>query len=394
MAALDLHNSTTRPYKVRWVTVTENGKTYRTYADNVDGDDPFPPAVKEYRIVDGWLIHTNHDGVEGVVLGTKADLIKWMAAVDKENTDRPVVTELWDADKHGGADHVQDTLNMATKTLRRFGVAPIPMEVWVSTRPMAASAAGRNKITFVNIHKVHGDSILGVSLPWPLAVGAHEASHVGFMEHNQRGRAVVDVLKWRQAQGKPAISLYHALSGHGEGIAEAGAAYMLIPKVMKKEEPELYAACSYWFGDGPEPIELTTKTASTRMELTDPMFNYREITKNLVLLEDHLSHPYKMCMDCVRKHLITVEALAEEASAMDKTGETSEFGEELAELARRWMEEITDGANPKTISTEMRELRKRMMPLVHDPRGTVSKVAELYEKRRDFCQHAQGEICP
>jgi hypothetical protein len=46
------------------------------------------------------------------------------------------------------------------------------------------------------------------------------------------------------------------LSGHFEGIAEAGAAYTLIPEVLATEEPELYAACAYWFGDGPEPKDL------------------------------------------------------------------------------------------------------------------------------------------
>lgn len=254
--ALDLHNSMTRPYKWRWVVITENGKTFRITADNVEGDDPFPPAVKEYRIVDGWLIHTNHDGVEGVVLGTKTDLIKWMAKVDKENEDHPVVMELWDADKHGGSEHVKDTLDMATKTLHRFGIAPIPMEVWVSTRPMTASSASPNKIIFVNVHKTHNQEILEVPLPWPLSVGAHEASHVGFMKHRSRGQYVIDVLKWRQANKKPYLSLYHAWSGHSEGIAESGAAYMLIPKVMKDKEPELYAACAYWFGDGPKPEDL------------------------------------------------------------------------------------------------------------------------------------------
>lgn len=400
--ALDLHNSMTRPYKVRWVVVTENGKTFRTTADNVEGDDPFPPAVKEYRIVDGWLIHTNHDGVEGVVLGTKADLIKWMAKVDKENTDRPVVTELWDANKHGGADHVQDTLDMATKTLRRFGIAPIPMEVWVSTRPMSASSAGTDKIIFVNIHKVHNEEILDVSLPWPKKVGAHEASHVGFIKHNQQGRAVVDVLRWRATQGKPAISLYHALSGHGEGVAEAGAAYMLIPKVMKDKEPELYAACAYWFGDGPKPKEtmMDPRIASRRQaaealirrELTDPSFNLREIVKHLTLLEDHLSHPYKMCMDCVRKHLITVEAFAEEATAMDTTGETAKTSDLMAECARVWMEQVVDAKRPVAdIAQEIRGVRKALMPHVCDPRGpaAVARVASLYVDQQQPCNHTR-----
>lgn len=258
VAAVDLHNSMTRPYKGRWVEVAGIG---RVPADNVEGDDQFIPSIKKYQIIDGWLYLIGHDGHNGVVLGTKADLTKWMAAVDKENTERPVVTELWNPEKHGGAQIVKEALDMATKTLRRFGIAPIPMEVWVSTLPMAASTAGKDKIIFVNIHKVHNEEILDVPLPWPKKVGAHEASHVGFMKHPQQGHYVIDVLKWRQSQGKPALSTYHGWSGHGEGVAEAGAAYMLIPKVLEAKEPELYAACAWWFGDGPKP---EGKIASTQ----------------------------------------------------------------------------------------------------------------------------------
>lgn len=252
-AKLDLRNSTTRPYKFRWVEVPVVG---RVPADNVEADDSFPPAVKKYEILDGWLHRTNHDGVEGVVLGTWKDLLKWMADVDKENRERPVLTEPWSPEKHGGEQHVRDTLSMAEKTLRRFGLDPVQMDVWVDTRAMASSSASSKRISFVNIHDGHNEKILSQTVPWAKSVGAHEASHVGFIQHRDRGQYVLDTLKWREDHGRPSISDYHALSGHFEGIAEAGAAYTLIPEVLATEEPELYAACAYWFGDGPEPKDL------------------------------------------------------------------------------------------------------------------------------------------
>jgi hypothetical protein len=378
--------------------VVDRPGTIRVPADNVDGDETFPLGVRKYSIVDGWLFFVTFDGAWGVVLGTKADLIKWMSAVDKENTERPVVSEPWDADKHGGAQHVQDTLDMATKTLRRFGLSPIPMKVWVDTRPMAASTAAGGVINFVNIHDGHNEHILDTNVPWSKSVGAHEASHVGFTKHPQQGHYVIDVLKWRQSQGKPPISIYHAISGHGEGVAEAGAAYMLIPKVMEEKEPELYAACAYWFGDGPKPKETDMEPrianrrqaaeALTRMELTNPTFNMREIVKQLTLLEDHLAHPYKMCMDCVRKHLITVEAFAEEATAMDTTGETAKTSELMAECARVWMEQVMDEKRPVSeIAQEIRNVRKALMPNVCDPRGSVARVAALHLDRIQPCNH-------
>lgn len=374
-------------FKQKWKLVDVDG-VGRITTEPVDSDDAFPPAVESYEVSGGWLVYHGHDGSIGAMIGSKASLTKWMANVDKENNDHPVVTELWDESKHGGGQLVRDTLAMANKTLKKFGIPPIQMEVWVSTRAMAATTANRNKITFVNIHNGHNEKILGVPLPWSKKVGAHEASHIGFMHHRDRGQYVMDVLKWRNLHNKPAISLYHALSGDFEGTAEAGAAYMLIPKVMESDEPELHAACAYWFGDGPKPNDgANAKLASNRMVLTDPMFNLREIVKQLTLLEDHLSHPYKMCMDCVRKHLITVEAMAEEASSMDvPDGETVAFDEDMAEIARVWMENVTDGVDPKKISSEIRALRKKLMPLVCDPRVDVTRVASIYNER-GACPH-------
>jgi len=128
-----------------------------------------------------------------------------------------------------------------------------------------------------------------------------------------------------------------------------------------------------------------------RREITDPMFNMREIVKHMTLLEDHLAHPYKMCMDCVRKHLLTLEAFAEEATAMDTTGEVSRTSELIAETARTWMEQIVDGQRPVTeIAQEIRSARKALMPSVCDPRGpqAASRVATLYVERIQFCNHS------
>lgn len=124
-----------------------------------------------------------------------------------------------------------------------------------------------------------------------------------------------------------------------------------------------------------------------RLALTDPLFNIREITKQALLLEDHLSHPYKLCADCVRKHLMTIEALAEEASAMDESesesGENAKLCEDLAEVARVWMEQLSDGRPSKEVAAEVRKLRKLLVAGVHDPRPEepAARVASLYFNR-------------
>lgn len=42
-------------------------------------------------------------------------------------------------------------------------------------------------------------------------------------------------------------------------------------------------------------------------------FNLREVIKNMLLLEDHLFHPKKRCVECISKHFLLIEGLAEEA---------------------------------------------------------------------------------
>lgn len=52
------------------------------------------------------------------------------------------------------------------------------------------------------------------------------------------------------------------------------------------------------------------------LPIMDPLHNAREIAKQLAMLEDHLIHPSKRCHDCIRKHLLTAEGLAEEAVSL------------------------------------------------------------------------------
>ena len=124
-----------------------------------------------------------------------------------------------------------------------------------------------------------------------------------------------------------------------------------------------------------------------RMVLTDPLFNIREILKQMVLVEDHLNHPYKTCPDCIRKHLLTIEALAEEASALDTpNGVFTDAGEGLAESARQWLEGFQDKVAPATLADQIRKLRKTLAPLACDPRSTIERVAFAY-LHRGLCTH-------
>lgn len=127
-------------------------------------------------------------------------------------------------------------------------------------------------------------------------------------------------------------------------------------------------------------------TSRQRLTLMHPAFNLREIAKQLLLLEDHLQHHY--CDDCIRKHLLTVEAFAEEAKTLDEARVYGALPDELAEGARRALETVTDAQDRDTIqdlAQAIRKQRKALVPLVYDPRGVEARkrVAAVALHRRE-----------
>jgi hypothetical protein len=119
----------------------------------------------------------------------------------------------------------------------------------------------------------------------------------------------------------------------------------------------------------------------------DPLFNLREIAKQLLLVEDHLQHSHKVCPDCLRKHLLTCEALAEEAITLDDEQANAAGCEMLAEQVRRWLIDLADEREPREIAQSIRSFRKKLVPYVYDPRGIAARVASVYIQRTTTCPH-------
>lgn len=138
-------------------------------------------------------------------------------------------------------------------------------------------------------------------------------------------------------------------------------------------------------------IKIATQHQARRLSLHDPLFNLREVAKQLVLLEDHLSHPHKACFDCIRKHLLTIEALAEEATSLDMDGtllrQEGRVSEMIAEMARLWMENILDNRPLHEVQSDIRRLRKDLSSIVADPRDISQRVASRHLSRRILCPH-------
>ena len=116
------------------------------------------------------------------------------------------------------------------------------------------------------------------------------------------------------------------------------------------------------------------------LPIMSPLYNMREICKQVALLEEHLNQPRKRCPDCIRKHFLTIEALFEEAISLDKDFKYDEYLDGKAEMCRLLQEEWLDGGDEQKIAQQLRTMRKEFAPICFDTRkmASIVIVAEKY----------------
>ena len=68
--------------------------------------------------------------------------------------------------------------------------------------------------------------------------------------------------------------------------------------------------------------DLSSKKSIGMGAVLNPCFSIREALKNLVLLEDHFSHPEKRCGDCITKHTLMIESYLLEALSLPPKSDT------------------------------------------------------------------------
>ena len=124
------------------------------------------------------------------------------------------------------------------------------------------------------------------------------------------------------------------------------------------------------------------------LPIMNPLYNMREICKQIALLEEHLNQPRKRCPDCIRKHFLTIEALFEEAISLDKEFKYSEQldgkAQEVRDLQGAWLDSKDGNHAHQTylmIAQALRQLRKDFAPLCFDVRKMASRVASAYMKK-------------
>ena len=106
-----------------------------------------------------------------------------------------------------------------------------------------------------------------------------------------------------------------------------------------------------------------------RPPISSAEFNVREIVKQMLLLEEHLTDDDKYCGDCIQKHLMMIEGLAEESLTLEPTGSWVKDSKSLASLARSIITKFIDGEDKGKLARRVRLQRKKIMFKVQDPRG-------------------------
>jgi len=103
--------------------------------------------------------------------------------------------------------------------------------------------------------------------------------------------------------------------------------------------------------------------------IMDPDYNRRKICKEMILLEDHLFKACERCRDCIRKHLLKIQALSDEMGSLDKTGKYTSLSNALSAASDEWLNEIEkiNFASPKadkalhSVGQRIRRCRKKLV---------------------------------
>lgn len=107
------------------------------------------------------------------------------------------------------------------------------------------------------------------------------------------------------------------------------------------------------------------------MPITSPEFNMREVSKQCILLEEHLNQK-KTCMDCIKKHMLTVDGLLEETISLDKE---HKYTKRLNDWIKECIDIEKDHFNKKKSFEELAQVvRKFRKPIMY----------EFFEKVKDF----------
>lgn len=122
-----------------------------------------------------------------------------------------------------------------------------------------------------------------------------------------------------------------------------------------------------WTDQPAEPRQQQQQAKRTLLPVMRPAQNMREIIKQIIMLEDHLFQRCKRCGDCVNKHFLTIEALAEEcgtlcdSDAAQVSREAQAVASEVRVLHHAWAQAPKRDDVCTRVAGRLRQVRKRLM---------------------------------
>lgn len=129
----------------------------------------------------------------------------------------------------------------------------------------------------------------------------------------------------------------------------------------------------------------------TLLPVMRPYQNAREIIKQLTMLEDHLNNADKRCTDCITKHFLMIEGLAEELGSLcvhANTNACKDLSSNVRVLHHAWAAAPGEDRVVHGVGQELRLIRKSLMkhfavlPLDKLPSNETSRVRALLAKCR------------
>lgn len=128
----------------------------------------------------------------------------------------------------------------------------------------------------------------------------------------------------------------------------------------------------------PQKASCDAKACGALDPVSEPEYNMKEIIKQSILLEQHLADKRKRCKDCILKHFLHCQGLAEEAVMLAGAKITQyPLMEDSAafyiEVCQVWLRDTSDENVMLTIEGQLRDWRKRLMvAYILDAEGSKS----------------------
>jgi len=102
--------------------------------------------------------------------------------------------------------------------------------------------------------------------------------------------------------------------------------------------------------------------------VSNPAYNFQQIVKQSILLEEHITNKNKRCRDCITKHFLHIIGLAEEAQMLatnkcNKYPLINESVELYNELFKDWIKNKDDDMKLLNICDKLRIHRKKLIAI-------------------------------